>query len=553
MAGLSASDPFAAPHVERPAGFRGVFRTDLLARAVYAEGAGIARCVPRAVAVPADVEDVSHLVRWAKQSGTPLIPRGSGSGMAAGAVGPGVVVDLSRFRDIAPVDVAARRVRVGAGALRGAVNAAAGSAGLRFPVDPSSGAFCTVGGMVAANAAGARTLRFGATRPWVRGLECVFDDGSVSWVHRDQPLPLHVPAVARLVRALEELRALPAAALTHAGVRKESSGYGVAAALGPGGHLVDLLVGSEGTLALFTAVDLALIPTAGGTATVLASFASLEAASACAVAIGAAGATACELLDRTFLDVAARGGSTGVSGDAEAVLLCEVEGEGPGAVGSLLDQLLYICDEHGAMETRKASDPDTEHQLWTLRHAASPILASLAPRLRSMQFIEDGCVPPAAFPDYVRGVRASLRRFEMPGVIFGHAGDAHAHVNPLVDTSAVGWRDRVHGVLQEVCGLTAKLGGTLAGEHGDGRLRAPLLDQVWGLEARAAFAHVKEAGDPSGVLNPGCKVASPGAEPFTMLRHDPEAPALPAAAQALLAEVERTRDWGRYRLAELPA
>ena len=235
------------------------------------------------------------------------------------------------------------------------------------------------------------------------------------------------------------------------------------------------------------------------------------------------------------------------------MLLCEVEGDGTDAIRAQLDQVLFICDENGAMETRKASDPETEHQLWTLRHAASPILASLAPRLRSMQFIEDGCVPPEAFPAYVRGVREALQRFAMPGVIFGHAGDAHAHVNPLVDTQAPGWRDRVHGVLQEVCALTARLGGTLAGEHGDGRLRAPLLDQVWGMEARAAFAHIKAAADPSGILNPGCKVALPGAEPFTALRHDPEAPALPAAAQALLSEIERTRDWGRYRLDALPS
>ncbi len=553
MAGLPAFDPFAAPHVERPEAFRGVFRTDVLARAVYAEGAGIARCMPRAVAVPVDAEDTSRLVAWAKQTGTPLMARGSGSGMAAGAVGPGVVVDLSRFQQIDAVDIATRRVRVGAGALRGAVNAAAGRLKLRFPVDPSSGAFCTIGGMVAANAAGARTLRFGATRPWVMGLECVFDDGSVAWVRRDQPLPTHVPAVARLVRALEELRAVPTASLVHAGVRKESSGYGIAPALAPGGHLVDLLVGSEGTLALFTAVELGLLPMAKRTATVLAAFRSLESATACAVAIGAAGATACELLDRSFLEVASRGGPTGVREDAEAVLLCEVEGDGTDAIRAQLDQVLFICDENGAMETRKASDPETEHQLWTLRHAASPILASLAPRLRSMQFIEDGCVPPEAFPAYVRGVREALQRFAMPGVIFGHAGDAHAHVNPLVDTQAPGWRDRVHGVLQEVCALTARLGGTLAGEHGDGRLRAPLLDQVWGMEARAAFAHIKAAADPSGILNPGCKVALPGAEPFTALRHDPEAPALPAAAQALLSEIERTRDWGRYRLDALPS
>jgi hypothetical protein len=121
-------------------------------------------------------------------------------------------------------------------------------------------------------------------------------------------------------------------------------------------------------------------------------------------------------------------------------------------------------------------------------------------------------------------------------------------VNPLVDTRAPGWRDRVDGVLQEVTALTASLGGTLAGEHGDGRLRAPLLAQVWGVEARAAFAHVKEAADPSAVLNPGCKVARDGDQPFAALRHDPEAAPLPAAVRVALDAIERERAWSRYRL-----
>ena len=534
---------------DAPPGFRGVFRTDLLARALYAEGAGIARCLPAAVAVPADADDVGPLVAWAKRTGAALIPRGSGSGMAAGAVGPGVIVDLSRLRGMGPVQRETRRVVVGAGVLRGEIDAAARRVGLRFPVDPSSGAFCTIGGMVGANAAGARTLRFGATRPWVTGVRCVFDDGTDAWIHRERPLPLETPAVQRLMRALGEIeRGVAPAALVHHGVRKESSGYGLAAALAPGGHLVDLLVGSEGTLALFTEVELALIPVAGATATVLATFGSLEAATVCALQAADLGATACELLDRTFLSVAARGGPTGVPADADAVLIAEVEGAHAESCAGLLDQLTASWRKSDAMEIYTALDRDAEHRLWTLRHAASPILSELAPRLRSMQFIEDGCVPPERFPAYVRGVRDILAGADTMGVIFGHAGDAHAHVNPLVDTQAPGWRDRVHGILHEVCDLTARLGGTLAGEHGDGRLRAPLLDRVWGLEARGAFAHVKDAADPSGVLNPGCKVAVDGAVPFDALRHDPEAPPLPPEVAATLGEIERTRDWARYRL-----
>ena len=152
---------------------RGVYRDDPLARAVYSEGAGIARAMPAGVAVPLDADDVAELVRWAADRGAALIARGSGSGMAGGAVGRDVIVDISRLHPIGEIDVTRRRVWVGAGALRGAVDAAARQHGLRFPVDPSSGAFCTLGGMAATNAAGARTLRYGATRAWVTGAECV--------------------------------------------------------------------------------------------------------------------------------------------------------------------------------------------------------------------------------------------------------------------------------------------------------------------------------------------------------------------------------------------
>lgn len=630
--GAGGATPVAAwrHEVDAPAGFRGVFRTDLVSRGLYAEGAGIARCVPAAVAVPEDADDVSTLVRWAKRGGYSLIARGSGSGMAAGAVGPGVIVDVSRFKQIGaveftaglgrwtagalsnplsnagalsnrlpnvaplsnppsnagapsipprnpmpnagalsnplpnvaplvtplsnplhnPADGAVARIRVGCGALRGDVDATARASGVRFPVDPSSGAFCTIGGMVGTNAAGARTLRFGATRPWVMGLHCVFDDGASAWIRRGEAPPLEIPAVARLVAALDSLRThANLSALSHPGVRKESSGYGIAAALAPNGHLVDLLVGSEGTLAFFTEIELALIPVAGATATVLATFSSLEAATSCAVEASDAGASACELLDRTFLRIAASGGETGVSADAEAVLLIEVEGADQHSANDALMTVTRSCRAHGATDVATALDPHAEHELWALRHAASPILSRLAPKLRSMQFIEDSCVPSVHYPAYVRGVRAALDRQEMVGVIFGHAGDAHAHVNPLVDVTRAGWRDRVRAILDEVCALTAQFGGTLAGEHGDGRLRAPLLSRVWNDEARAAFANIKAAGDPAGVLNIGCKIALAGDQAIGELRHDPDAPPLEPEARATLDVIERERGWARFRLA----
>jgi hypothetical protein len=133
-------------------------------------------------------------------------------------------------------------------------------------------------------------------------------------------------------------------------------------------------------------------------------------------------------------------------------------------------------------------------------------------------------------------------------VIFGHAGDAHVHVNPLIDIGRSGWRETVRQILDEVVALTAQLGGTLTGEHGDGRLRTPLLAQVWREEALAQFRAVKEAFDPRGILNPGVKVPCPGQRAIADIKYDPALPPLPPAAAASLALVARERAYSRFRL-----
>ncbi len=543
-----------------PPGFRGVWRADDEARAVYSEAAGIARALPRAAAVPADADDVRTLARWASVTGTPLIPRGAGSSMAGGAVGDGLVVDLGRLATLGGVDAAARRVWCGPGVSGAAVDAAARAAGLRFPVDPSSWAWATVGGMASTNAAGAHTLRHGAMRSWVTALDCVFADGSRAVVRRGAEAPTHVPALTRLLDVvLPRVRAALAAGapLAHA-TRKESSGYALAE-WARTGELVDLLVGSEGTLALFVGVELALGALPGATASALGAFPSLEAAVDGAERARDAGAAACELLDRTFLDVAAEGGALpdvarAVDGTVpEAVLLAEVEGEDAAAARAGAEALGAAFRAAGAASVSLAVDPAAEHVLWELRHAASPILARLDPALASMQFIEDGCVPPGRLPEYVRGVRAALARQGVRGVIFGHAGDAHAHVNPLVDTRAPGWRDRVAALFDEVGALTASLGGTLAGEHGDGRLRTPVLDRTWSPEARALFAEVKRACDPAGVLNPGVKVPVAGQTALGAIKYDPALPALPPGARRALAHVAARRAYATPRLDLLDA
>jgi FAD/FMN-containing dehydrogenase len=531
----------------KPDGFRGVFRDDDSARAVYAEGAGIAQAMPAAVAVPVDADDVAALVRWAAGSGTALIARGSGSGMAGGAVGTGVIVDLSRLDAIGPIDIERRRVIVGPGALRGAVNESARQKKLRFPVDPSSGAFCTIGGMAATNAAGAHTLRYGATRAWVTALDCIFDDGSRALIQRGAPLP-ELPAVDRFLSTVHPaILASPARVRSHPGVRKESSGYALAD-YARSGELLDLLIGSEGTLALFVGIELSLAALPGATSSLVAEFATLEQAVDGAARARVGGASACELLDRTFIDVARSGPAlVPIDGASEAVLLIEIEaGDAPSAaaMAKLMEQAMTSC---GATRVTLALDSDDEARLWALRHAASPILNRLSPSLKSMQFIEDAALPPERMPQYVRGVREILARHDVRGVIFGHAGDSHVHVNPLIDVRRPGWRDMVRSILDEVTSLAAQLGGTITGEHGDGRLRTPLLERVWDQRSVALFAQVKHAFDPQNIFNPGVKVPT-GASSIGDVKYDPTLPQLPLDARTALDTIERDRAWSNFRL-----
>ena len=533
--------------VQAPEGFRGTFRSDDVARAVYSEAAGIGRMIPMAVAVPADPDDVSTIVSWTRGRGLSLVPRGSGSSMAGGAIGGGtsVVLDLGRMRamDEPSRD---RSLRAGSGVLRGELDRRAATAGLRFPVDPSSGEFCTIGGMAATNAAGPHSLRHGSMRPWVLALDCVFDDGSRAVVRRGAPPP-NVPAIRRFMsQAHPEVMANTSAAL--AGVLKNSSGYATST-YRQTQELVDLFVGSEGTLAIFTAVEVALIPRATSRAGVFVSFDRLEGAVEAAVACRARGAAACELLDRTFLTLAAAAGQAlPAHASSDAVLLIEVEQETSSAAAGAAEVLLSECRAHGALSAHVLTDSVSDAELWSFRHAASPAIARMNPRLRSMQFIEDAAVPPESLAAYVRGVRAILDRAETPGVIFGHAGDAHVHVNPLLDPGDDRWRARLERILLDVTELVCRLGGTLSGEHGDGRLRTPLLDRVWPAAALAEFRAVKQAFDPGGVFNPGVKVPIAGQRAVDAVKYDRSLDPLPAEARAALDIVERERGYARFRL-----
>ena len=534
-------------------GFRGYFREDVLARAVYSEAAGITRAIPSAVAVPVDAEDVVVLVKWAAESGTKLIPRGSGSSMAGGAVGTGVIVDLSRINHLGRIDDRDRTVLAEPGVLWSTLDVAARRKGLRLPVDPSSGSFCTLGGMVSTNAAGPHSLRYGPTRPWVNALDCVFSDGDRAIITRGEPPPKRVDAINRFMSDVhgDIVASDKRRPIMHLGVRKESSGYAIHD-YATKADLVDLLVGSEGTLAIILEIQFKLAPVPAATSSLLGIFASLEEAATAATKAVEAGASACELLDKTFLAYAASGQpadakfSERMEG-AAAILLAEVEGDTADATAAGAQHLAKAFREAGAKDVDVALTSDAERELWDLRHAASPILAGLE-HSTSMQFIEDGAVPPSKLADYVKGVRQALAEREVSGVIFGHAGDAHVHVNPLVDVRQEDWRARVSALLEDVVGLTARLGGTLTGEHGDGRIRTPLLRRVWHKEAIRTFELVKKAFDPQNIFNPGVKIPLKDQKAITDIKYDPSLQPLPEKARAALDDVVKARAYDRFRL-----
>lgn len=489
-------------------------------------------------------------MQWAATAGMPVTARGSGSSMAGGAIGEGLIIDLSQMK-LVRLDNRARRIWCGPGALRGDVERAARTAGLRFPVDPSSGEFCTVGAMVATNAAGAHTLKHGATRRWVSALDCIFADGSRATIRRGDRQYVSdsgAPPLDRFEHSLRASLAETGGSVRHPGVRKESSGYGIAD-FARTGDIIDLIVGSEGTLALVVGVELELAPAVGATGSLRATFADLDQVASAASSVRNLGASVAELLDASFLKIAESGGVLPkFMRGAAAVLIVEVEAEDEAGAELATKAMKAALTECGALSVERASVAEEERELWDLRHAASPILAR-DPVLKSVQVIEDAAVPPEQMSAYIRGVRAALARQQLEGVIFGHAGDAHIHVNPLVDVRDPAWRAKLEGLLNEVTNLVVTLGGTLAGEHGDGRLRAPLLPRAWKKGGVVDhFRAVKTSFDPGNVLNPGVKLALTGQQPLETVKYDPSLDPLPVSAMLALEKVARDRAYATPRL-----
>jgi FAD/FMN-containing dehydrogenase len=541
-----------------PPAIRGLFRTDFRARSAYAEGAGIYRIVPLAVCVPAGRDDLASLMHWAAAHRVALVPRGAGSAMGGGNVGEGVVVDLTQLPRRLELDPARRIATTSANVTLADLNAAADTHGLRLPPDPSSSRWATLGGMVSTNASGARSVRYGSVRRWVQAVEMVTAEGEVVELRRgESPVGAHHgasdqhdAAPAAILRFDDGAApAIRSAAETIAArfprTRKNSSGYALDAFLASG-DVLDLVIGAEGTLGLVTAIEWRLDPVPAHRAALRIGLRSLDDLVKVVAALLAAEPSATELLDRTFLDLIGGGEEDLTLRGAEAVLLVEIERSAARELRAAVD-LAVEAVRSTAASVDTALSPAAAERLWAVRHAASPILARLPDTRRSLQVIEDACVPIERMGDYIRVVRRAAAARELPVVIFGHAGDGHVHVNLLPEVARPGWESSVASLLEEVTAAVVRLGGTPSGEHGDGRLRAELLSQVYGEEILDLFRRVKEAFDPLGILAPGVILPS-GQPPISRLKVGTQATALPDDIALALREIERNAGYGRNRM-----
>ncbi|MFP3948994.1 MAG: FAD-binding oxidoreductase, partial [Longimicrobiales bacterium] len=271
------------------------------------------------------------------------------------------------------------------------------------------------------------------------------------------------------------------------------------------GDAVQLLVGSEGTLGLITAATLDLAPLPESRVLLLTAAREPRHLLTLVERARELEASACEFFGRRFVELARLEDDPRVgpmARDAYALVLVELDGPSS-AVDDALASMQQTVRELG--RTGHVARTRTQREeLWGIRHAASPVISRVAEEGRvSMQFIEDSVVPPVRLPDYLGGLDEILAEVGTDAVVFGHAGDGNVHVNPLVDVEDPEWRERVGQILERTVDLVARLGGTLAGEHGDGRVRAPFLDRIWSEEAVRCFRTVKETLDPDCLLNPG--------------------------------------------------
>jgi len=472
-----------------------------LTRALYSSDASLYRVVPAVVVRPHDPDEVLAVLDTCRSSGVGVTARGAGTSVAGNAVGPGVVLDFSRHMTrVVSIDPEAGVAIVEPGVVHSDLQRAARSAGLRFGPDPSSGSRCTIGGMIGNNACGTRALEYGRTSDNVVALDLATAAGRVTALRTGQR-PSD-PAMAAVV----DLAATHLATIrTQFGrFSRQASGYSLEHLLPENGaDLVQALVGSEGTLAIAVRAELRLVPEPSHTALVVLGFATMAEAADAVPAVLAHRPTACEGLDSRIVEaVRSRRGPRGIPSlpHGGGWLFVEVTGASAQEAGQ------RAADVARAVECVDQSLVDDQRHvaaLWRLRENGAG-LSGVSPAGRPAHAgWEDAAVPPDRLGAYLREFETLMMAHGLTGLPYGHFGDGCVHVRIDFPLTAPGGSQQFHGFLLEAARLVVAHGGSLSGEHGDGRARGELLEIMYSAQAIALMAQVKGLLDPEGLLNPG--------------------------------------------------
>ncbi len=415
---------------------------------------------PRAVVLANTTDEVSRVLRWANQTRTPIIARGSGTGLAGGSVpsAGSVVLCLSRFDRVLELDRRNLTLMVEPGVTTQTIFDQADAAGLLYPPDPGSMKISTIGGNVSCNSGGLRGLKYGVTKDYVMGFEIVLPSGEVVWIGNK--------------------------------CVKDVAGY----------SLREVFIGSEGTLGVFTKILLRLLPRPAAKRTLLAVYSSMEQAAETVSAIIAHPIIPCtlEFLDRMTINCVEDYAHVGLPRDAEAILLMETDGHAA-VVAEEAEIMAELARKNGALEVRLAATAEEALRLATARRSAFAALARVAPTT----ILEDVTVPRSELAGMVAYIQDCAKRHNLRIGIFGHMGDGNLHPTFLTNEKDADEMHRVELAFAEIVTETVRRGGTITGEHGVGLAKKKFLpESVGGLNVEI-MRNLKRLFDPNLILNPG--------------------------------------------------
>ena len=482
-------------------------------RARYSSDAGLTRIPPLAVAFPRTPEQALAAFDLARAHGVPLTARGGGTSCASNAIGPGLVLDFSRHMNrVLSIDPEARTATVEPGCVGSTLQAAAAKHGLRFGPDPSSQNRATIAGMVANNACGPHATAWGRTSDNIVALDCVDGRGRrfTATTSHDSALR-DVPGLASLIDShLAPIR-------TQLGrFKRQVSGYSLEHLTPEGGrNLAAMLTGTEGTLVLILSVTVRLVPLPDAPVLAALGYRSMIEAADDVPALLAHSPLAVEGMDRRLVDVvrAHKGpGAVPALPEGEGWLLVEVGAPGEDVTASL-ERARALCAASAAVDTVVYPPGAQASALWRIRADGAGLGGRTPPDgagggdQQAWPGFEDAAVPPENLGAYLRDFTALMEEFDIDGLLYGHFGDGCVHVRLAMPLETPAGVAHSRAFLQSAARICAAHGGSVSGEHGDGRARGELLRFMYSPEMLDLFARVKHVFDPGNLLNPGVLAA----------------------------------------------